>query len=93
MSWENLAKVWQSKSLHRCVRAKAFLVLLLVEKLFTCWFCPAEVKNKKKNAFEWCCFALSEKGMRLNSDLRHTHISGNFFFCFSDKNILALSQM
>lgn len=41
VSWENLVKVWQSKSLHRCVTAKAFLVLLLMEKLFTRWFCPA----------------------------------------------------
>lgn len=88
MSWENLVKVWQSKSLHRCVTDKAFLVLLLMEKLFTRWFCPAgfsltvqRCRIKKKSAFE-LCFALSEKEMRLNSDLRHMHFSGDFLVCF-----------
>lgn len=88
MSWENLVKVWQSKSLHRCVTDKAFLVLLLMEKLFTRWFCPAgfsltvqRCRIKKKSAFE-LCFALSEKEMRLNSDLRHIYFSGDFLVCF-----------
>lgn len=41
----------------------------------------AEVQNKKKSAFE-LCFALSEKEVRLNSDLRHIHFSGDFLVCF-----------
>lgn len=56
---------------------EAVLTLVLPSRIHS-----AEVQNKKKSAFELCCFALSEKGMKLNSDLRHVHISGDFLFCF-----------
>lgn len=88
MSWENLVKVWQSKSLHRCVTAKAFLVLPHGEAVHTLVLPSriqpdsAEVQNKKKKSAFELCFALSEKEMRLNSDLRHIHFSGDFLVCF-----------
>lgn len=67
VSWENLVKVWQSKSLHRCVTAKAFLVLPHGEAVHTLVLPSriqpdsAEVQNKKKNLPLNCALLCQKK--------------------------------